>query len=224
MFGLLERDNARPRPQDDAVELKGGSVAKAGKCSPPKTIQGIVFVPARDDEIAVAKKAVDGSTKALAKQDITLDLDVKPYLELEGRDITDKDGLRTVSSYTSLCALLRDLEPLRSKPGIVVIVVPISGEICSGHGMACYVPNMGDKCGGGTPKKVIVLGRFMAEDQIAQVLAHELGHHAGQPQPGDPTTWGHEPYDKRNYMGYEADRDHYRAELLDRMCKVSFQF
>lgn len=64
----------------------------------------------------------------------------------------------------------------------------------------------------------------MAEDQLGQVLAHELGHHAGEPQRGDPTTYGHEFHDPRNYMGVEKDRDHYRSELLDRMCKVSFQF
>jgi len=184
-----------------------------------------VFVPAREEEIAVAKKAVDGSTKALAKQNITLDLQVKPYLEIGDLSIADEHDNRTVSSYTTVCALLHQLEPMRSKSGVVVLVVPISGEVCSGHGMACYVGNLGDKCGGlSSIKKVIILGRFMAEDQIAQVLAHELGHHAGAPQRNDPTTWGHEFNDRRNYMGVDKDRDHYRSELLDRMCKVSFQF
>jgi hypothetical protein len=184
-----------------------------------------VFVPARDEEIAVAKKAVDGSTKALAKQNITLDLLVKPYLEIGDLSIADEHDNRTVSSYTTVCALLHQLEAMRSKSGVVVLVVPISGEVCSGHGMACYVPNLGEKCGGLTSiKKVIILGRFMAEDQLGQVLAHELGHHAGESQRGDPTAYGHEFHDPRNYMGVESNREHYRSELLDRMCKVSFQF
>jgi hypothetical protein len=86
---------------------------------------------------------------------------------------------------------------------------------------------MGDRCGvPGVPSKVIILGTFMAEDQVPQVLAHELGHHAGEPPRTDPNGahWGHEPYDKGNYMGYNADRDHYRPELLERMCQVSFRW
>ncbi|HEY5143575.1 MAG TPA: hypothetical protein VII98_08745 [Solirubrobacteraceae bacterium] len=221
-----------PSPQDAGRNRKVKSVRKGERCDPARTIQGTVFVPWRDEEIAVARKAVDGSTKALAKQNIVLDFDIRPFLELDDLNITDRDTeLRTVSSYGQVCAMLRQLAPMRTKPGVVVLVVPISGEICGSHGAACYVPDLDDRCGPSMPSvlstppsRVIIVGRFMQESQLAEVLAHELGHHAGRPQRGDPALWDHEPYDPHNYMGFGADRDHYRSELLDRMCKVSFQF
>jgi hypothetical protein len=203
------------------------SVRKDDRCEPARTISGTVFVPWRDKEVALAKRAVEGSTAALAKQNIALDLDVKPFLELDNLAITDENDVRTVSSYGKVCAMLTQLQPMRTKPGIVVLVIPISGELCEGHGMACYVPDMGTRCGvPGVPSKIIILGSFMAEDQVPQVLAHELGHHAGQPPRSDPhgSQYGHEPYDKRNYMGFDAERDHYRPELLERMCQVSFRW
>jgi hypothetical protein len=215
------------RPLQRDAKKPPKSVRKGDRCEPGRTISGTVFVPFRDKEVALAQRAVDGSTKALAKQNITLDLDVKPFLELDYLNMTKEDESRTVDSYAQVCLMLGQLNPLRTKPGIVVLVVPISGEICANHGMACYVPDMGDRCGvPGVPSKVIILGTFMAEDQVPQVLAHELGHHAGVPPRSEPngSHWGHEEHDPHNYMGYNPDRDHYRPELLERMCQVSFRW
>jgi hypothetical protein len=204
---------------------KEKSIRKDGRCEPARTIPGVVFVPYVDEEIAVAKKAIEGSTKALAKQNITLDLELKPFLELDNLDFTDQNGNRTVNSYAQVGMMMEQLEPVRSKPGVVVLVVPISGAICQGHGQACYVPDLKEKY----PwlkytKRLIILGRFTSESELGEVLAHELGHHAGRPQPNDPTPYGHEEYDAHNYMNYGQGRDHYRNELLDRMCGISFQF
>jgi hypothetical protein len=82
--------------------------------------------------------------------------------------------------------------------------------------MACYVSDAGRRCGiPGGISKLIIVGRYMAEDEMDQVLAHELGHHAGAPQRNDPTTYGHEEYDPKNYMGFNKDPDHYRPETSD---------
>ena len=122
--------------------------------------------------------------------------------------------------------MMLELAARRTKPGIVVLAVPISGEVCLAHGRSCYVPDFADRCPSlpsafGPPDRLIILGRFTP---TPTTLAHELGHHAGAPQPHDPRTFGHEEYDRRNYMGFDDTRDHYRDELLDRMCSVSFQF
>jgi hypothetical protein len=201
------------------------SVRKGGRCEPPRTISGVVFVPWLDKEVEVANKAVQGSKKALANQAITLDLEVKPYLELGNLSISDENDNRTVSSYDQVCLIMEELESRRSKPGVVVLVVPISGEICAGHGQACYVPNLKDRCPAlKYTRRLIIVGRFMSEDDLGEVLAHELGHHAGRKLSADSTEYGHEEYDKGNYMNYGKNRDHYRSELLDRMCGISFVF
>jgi hypothetical protein len=184
-------------------------------------------VPAREEEVAVANSAVEGSRKALADQNIILDLDINQFLELDDLAFTDKAGDRSVDSYGTVCLMMQQLAPRVRKPGIIVLMVPISGEICQGHGRACYVPQFGSKCPtmisvlGRVPDRLIILGRF---NTTPTTLAHELGHHAGEPQPRDPRTFGHEEYDPHNYMGFDDQRDHYRDELLDRMCSVSFQF
>jgi hypothetical protein len=201
------------------------SVRKGSKCEPQRTISGVVFVPWRDEEVAVANKAVEGSKKALANQAIALDLEVKPFLELGNLDFSDEHDNRTVSSYDQVCAMMEELEWRRSKAGIVVLVVPISGEICQGHGQACYVGNLKDRCPAlKSTRRLIIVGRFMSEDDLGEVLAHELGHHAGRRLSPDSAEYGHEEYDKGNYMNYGRNRDHYRNELLDRMCGISFQF
>lgn len=202
------------------------SVRKGSKCEPARTIPGVVFVPWRDKEVEVANKAVEGSKKALANQSIVLDLQVKPFLELGNLDFGDEDeGTRTVSSYNQVCAMMEELEWRRSKPGIVVLVVPFSGEICHNHGQACYVPNLKDKCPAlKSTRRLIIVGRFMSDDDLGEVLAHELGHHAGRRLSADSAEYGHEEYDKGNYMNYGKNRDHYRSELLDRMCGISFVF
>lgn len=202
------------------------SVRKGGKCEPERRISGIVFVPWREEEVAIANKAVEGSKKALANQSIVLDLQVKPFLELGNLNFSDENDGRTVKSYDQVCAMMEELEYMRSKPGVVVLVVPISGEVCGGHGQACYVGDLKDRCPAlKNTRRLIIVGRFMSESDLGEVLAHELGHHAGRPQRHDPTTYGHEAYDKDNYMNFgSANRNHYRSELLDRMCGLSFQF
>ena len=202
------------------------SVRKGAKCEPTRSISGVVFVPWRDDEVAIANRAVEGSKNALANQSIALDLQVKPFLELGNLNFTDEKDDRTVKSYDQVCAMMGDLEYMRSKPGVVVLVVPISGEVCGGHGQACYVSDLKDRCPAlKYTRRLIIVGRFMSESDLGEVLAHELGHHAGRPQRTDPTTYGHEPYDKDNYMNFgAANRNHYRNELLDRMCEISFVF
>lgn len=202
------------------------SVRKGDKCEPERRISGIVFVPWRDEEVVIANKAVEGSKKALANQSIALDLEVKPFLELGNLNFSDENDSRTVKSYDQVCAMMEELEYMRSKPGVVVLVVPISGEVCGGHGQACYVGDLKDRCPAlKYTRRLIIVGRFMSESDLGEVLAHELGHHAGRPQRHDPTTYGHEAYDNDNYMNFgSANRNHYRSELLDRMCGLSFQF
>jgi hypothetical protein len=203
------------------------SVRKGKACEPARTIQGVLFVPARDDEVTVARGAVEGSRRALANQNIILDVEIDQFLELGDLAFSDKDGDRSVDSYGTVCSMMRELVPRVRRPGIVVLMVPISGEICQGHGSSCYVPDFGSMCPsmisllGRVPERLIILGRF---NTTPTTLAHELGHHAGQPQRRDPRTFGHEEYDPHNYMGFNDQRDHYRDELLDRMCSVSFQF
>ena len=161
----------------------------------------------------------------LANQAIALDLEVKPFLELGNLDFSDEHDNRTVSSYDQVCAMMEELEWRRSKAGIVVLVAPISGEICQGHGQACYVGNLKDRCPAlKSTRRLIIVGRFMSEDDLGEVFAHELGHHAGRRLSPDSAEYGHEEYDKGNYMNYGRNRDHYRNELLDRMCGISFPF
>ena len=207
---------------------------KGKACEPARTIPGTLFVPWRDDEVARANDAVQGSKDALAKQNILLDIEVLPFLELGDLDFTERkkgeeEGTRSVGSYATVCRMMRELAFRRRRGGVVILMVPFHGEICGNHGKACYVPDFGaDKClvfsllaASRVPDRLIILGKFGTEPRT---LAHELGHHAGQPQRGDPTIYGHEEYDKGNYMNYPEPRDHYRDELLERMCSVSFQF
>src|SRR4051794_22405959 len=199
------------------------SAGKDGKCSPGRTITGVVFHPAAEKETAVAKRIVAGSTAALAAQDIKLELQLKPFLEMGDGDFTshrgDADEDRMIRSNTQLCPLMANLETMRTRSGAVILVAPFAGEVCSGGAIACYMPNLGKHCGGilTNLKRMILVDTFAAEDNLDQVLAHELGHHADWPLYRHPT----EP---KNYLNFGKDRDHYFPDVLDKMCSKSFQF
>jgi hypothetical protein len=211
-------------------QAKAKSVAKGGRCEPQRTISGTVFVSYEDQDMTAARTMLDGSRQALAKQNINLDFDVKPFLELDNLVIENSKGERTVDSYDQVCTLMTELEQRRTKSGAVVLVVPISGAMCSGDGEACYIENFRwNHCSWlKNTIRLIIVGSFTPKALLPTVLAHELGHHAGRSTSTDPNYYGHEPYDNSNYMGppdkVTGTRDHYRSELLDRMCRVSFQF
>jgi hypothetical protein len=198
------------------------SVASGGQCTPARKITGVVFHPAAEKETEVAKKIVAGSTSALQRQNIELDLQIKPFVELFGTDLTTNRGEpneeRMIRTEGQLCALMAELEPLRSRAGVVVLVAPFAGEVCSGGAIACYMPNLGKHCGTlKTIKRMILVDTFAPEDELGEVLAHELGHHADWPQYRHPT----EP---RNYLNFGKGRDHYFPDVLQNMCSKDFQF
>lgn len=211
-------------PAHEAEGLKASSKVKNGRLDPTRTITGIVLCSYTDYELA--KQVVEGSKVALAPSGIALDLTVKPFLELGDLDMEDTThGGRGIGSYAKLDSMLPALEPLRSVVGVFVLVAPFSGEVCGSHGKACYISDLKNRCPSAkTTNKLILVGTHGLGDDLPQVLAHELGHHAGQPQPGDPSTWGHEEHDKGNFMNYGAGRNHYRSELLARFGWVPFQF
>jgi len=203
-------------------EKKVKSVGKDGKCTPGRTITGVVFHPAAEKETAVAKRIVEGSAAALKKQDITLDLTLQPFLEMGDGDFTTRRGEpdedRRINSDVALCALMGHLETMRTKAGVVILVAPFGGEVCGGGAIACYMPNLGKNCGTlKNLKRMIIVNTFAPEDEQGEVLAHELGHHADWPKYRHPT----EPH---NYLNFGKGRDHYFPDVLDQMCSKSFQF
>jgi hypothetical protein len=223
----------RRRAGDDALLRAGGSAlhravlarkskAAGGRCEPSRSITGVVFHPMAEKETAVAKKIIEGSTAALSKQNISLELVRKPFLELFDTDLTTHHGEpneeRMIRTETHLCQVMGALENQRTTSGVVVLVAPFGGEICNGGAIACYMPNLGKHCGTlKNLKRLIVVDTFAPEDELGQVLAHEIGHHADWPQYRHPT-------EKGNYLNFGKGRDHYSPDVLQNMCGKSMQF
>jgi hypothetical protein len=198
------------------------STAVNGRCEPSRSITGVVFHPMAEKETAVAKKIIEGSTAALTKQGISLELVRKPFIELFDTDLTTNHGEpneeRMIRTETHLCQVMGALENQRQVSGVVVLVAPYGGEICNGGAIACYMPNLGKHCGTlKNLKRLIVVDTFAPEDELGQVLAHEIGHHADWPQYRHPT-------EKGNYLNFGKARDHYSPDVLQNMCSKSMQF
>ena len=198
------------------------STAVDGRCEPSRSITGVVFHPTAEKETAVAKKIIEGSTAALTKQNIGLELVRKPFIELFDTDLTTNHGEpneeRMIRTEAHLCQVMGALENQRQVSGVVVLVAPFGGEICNGGAIACYMPNLGKHCGTlKNLKRLIVVDTFAPEDELGQVLAHEIGHHADWPQYRHPT-------EKGNYLNFGKGRDHYSPDVLQNMCSKSMQF
>lgn len=198
------------------------STAVDGRCEPSRSITGVVFHPMAEKETALAKKIIEGSTAALTKQNISLELVRKPFIEFLDTDLTTNRGEpneeRMIRSEAHLCQVMGALENQRQVPGVVVLVAPFGGEICNGGAIACYMPNLGKHCGTlKNLKRLIVVDTFAPEDELGQVLAHEIGHHADWPQYRHPT-------EKGNYLNFGKGRDHYSPDVLQNMCSKSMQF
>jgi hypothetical protein len=198
------------------------STAVGGRCEPKRSITGVVFHPMAEKETAVAKKIIEGSTAALTKQNISLELVRKPFIELFDTDLTTHYGEaneeRIIQTETHLCQVMGALENQRSVSGVVVLVAPLGTALCNGNAVACYMPNLGKHCGTlKNLKRLIVVDTFAADDQLGELLAHEIGHHAEWPQYRHPT-------EKGNYMGFGKGRDHYSDDVLQNMCSKSMQF
>jgi hypothetical protein len=198
------------------------STAVNGRCEPARSITGVVFHPMAEKETTVAKKIIEGSTAALTKQGISLELVRKPFIELFDTDLTTNHGEpneeRMIRTETHLCQVMGALENQRQVSGVVVLVAPFGGEICNGGAIACYMPNLGKHCGTlKNLKRLIVVDTFAPEDELGQVLAHEIGHHADWPQYRHPT-------EKGNYLNFGKGRDHYSPDVLQNMCGKSMQF
>ena len=198
------------------------STAVDGRCEPSRSITGVVFHPMAEKETAVAKKIIEGSTAALSKQNISLELVRKPFIELFDTDLTTNHGEpneeRMIRTEAHLCQVMGALENQRQVSGVVVLVAPFGGEICNGGAIACYMPNLGKHCGTlKNLKRLIVVDTFAPEDELGQVLAHEIGHHADWPQYRHPT-------EKGNYLNFGKGRDHYSPDVLQNMCSKSMQF
>lgn len=234
-IGIQRRGGGSCRCEGDEEQLRHGaralsravlarkSVARDGQCDPVRTITGTVFHPAADKETAVAQKIVAGSTTALQKQGIALDLEIKPFVELFETDLTRNRGEsneeRMIRTEVQLCALMAELESLRTRAGVVVLVAPFAGEICNGGAIACYMPNLGKHCGTLKHlKQMIIVDTFAPDDELGEVLAHELGHHADWPQ------YRHADQEPGNYLAFGKGRDHYWPDVLQNMCSKSFQF
>ena len=198
------------------------STAVDGRCEPSRSITGVVFHPMAEKETAAAKKIIEGSTAALTKQNISLELVRKPFIELFDTDLTTNHGEpneeRMIRTEAHLCQVMGALENQRQVSGVVVLVAPFGGEICNGGAIACYMPNLGKHCGTlKNLKRLIVVDTFAPEDELGQVLAHEIGHHADWPQYRHPT-------EKGNYLNFGKGRDHYSPDVLQNMCSKSMQF
>jgi hypothetical protein len=198
------------------------STAVGGRCEPARSITGVVFHPMAEKETAVAKKIIEGSTAALTKQNIKLELVRKPFIELFDTDLTTHHGEsneeRLIGTETHLCQVMGALENQRTVSGVVVLVAPLGTAICNGNAVACYLPNLGKHCGTlKNLKRLIVVDSFAADDQLGELLAHEIGHHAEWPQYRHPS-------EKGNYMGFGKGRDHYSDDVLQNMCSKSMQF
>jgi hypothetical protein len=198
------------------------STAVKGRCEPSRSITGVVFHPMAEKETALAKKIIEGSTAALTRQNISLELVRKPFIEFLDTDLTTNRGEtneeRMIRSEAHLCQVMGALENQRQTSGVVVLVAPIGGAICNGGAIACYMPSLGKHCG--TLKNInrlIVVDTFAPEDELGQVLAHEIGHHADWPQYRHPT-------EKGNYLNFGKGRDHYSDDVLQNMCSKSMQF
>ena len=182
----------------------------------------VVFHPMAEKETAAAKKIIEGSTAALTKQNISLELVRKPFIELFDTDLTTNHGEpneeRMIRTEAHLCQVMGALENQRQVSGVVVLVAPFGGEICNGGAIACYMPNLGKHCGTlKNLKRLIVVDTFAPEDELGQVLAHEIGHHADWPQYRHPT-------EKGNYLNFGKGRDHYSPDVLQNMCSKPMQF
>ena len=198
------------------------STAVGGRCEPSRSITGVVFHPMAEKETTVAKKIIEGSTAALTKQNISLELVRKPFIELFDTDLTTNRGEpneeRMIRTQNHLCQVMGALENQRTVSGVVVLVAPFGGAICNGGAIACYMPNLGKHCGTlKNLKRLIVVDTFAPEDELGQVLAHEIGHHADWPQYRHPT-------EKGNYLNFGKGRDHYSPDVLQNMCGKSMQF
>jgi hypothetical protein len=226
------REGCRCEGDEEELRRGAGTLARAvlarkstavgGQCAPERTITGTVFHPTAEKETAVANKIVAGSTAALTRQNIKLELQLKPFIELFETDLTTNRGEpneeRMIRTEAHLCQLMGELETRRTKAGVVVLVAPFGGEICNGGAIACYMPNLGKHCGTlKNIKRLIVVDTFAPEDELGEVLAHEIGHHADWPQYRHPT-------EKGNYLNFGKNRDHYSPDVLQNMCSKDMQF
>jgi hypothetical protein len=73
------------------------STAVKGRCEPSRSITGVVFHPMAEKETALAKKIIEGSTAALTRQNISLELVRKPFIEFLDTDLTTNRGRPTRS-------------------------------------------------------------------------------------------------------------------------------
>jgi hypothetical protein len=193
---------------------KPKSVAVNGSCVPTKSITGTFLVPAAD--AGDAATMVADSKAALAGNGITLDMTVKPFAKL-----FDTDFGASVDTNDQLCGLMRALKPHITQGGVVILMVPINGtEICDGPAEGCYKAKFGLQCGGDVGvSKLIVLNSFTAKSSCpATIVAHEIGHAAGQPGHRDRSGT------KGDYMGFTCPRDHFHPDDLSLVCGARLRF
>ena len=76
------------------------------------------------------------------------------------------------------------------------------------------------KCGGNVGiSKLIVLNSFTAKSSCpATIVAHEIGHAAGQPDHRDRSG------KKGDYMGFTCPRNHYHEQDLPLVCGARLRF
>ena len=193
--------------------------AVKGRCEPNRTITGTMFADPPD--LTTAGSMLSGTRAALAAQNITLDITL--IMAFPGRD---PDKATTIDTEEKLCIhVLNLLGPggiARVKDGVVIVVAPFSGPICSGHAEACFMPNFGSTCPEfpNTPRQLILINPF-AKTCPPTVLAHELGHAAG--------IGGHREFDTGNYMGFGCPREHFidaapPNDDLAKVCSAPLQF
>lgn len=115
---------------------------------------------------------------------------------------------------------MRALGPMISRGGVVILFVPVNGDdVCDGPAEGCYKAKFGLECGGGTPvSKLIVINSFSAKDCPETIVAHEIGHAAGQPGHRDRSG------KKGDYLGFTCPRDHYHENDLPLVCGARLRF
>jgi hypothetical protein len=192
---------------------KRKSVAVDGQCVPTKTITGTFLVPV--DKLDTATGMVNGSRAALAGNGIDLSLDIRPFLNMGETGFGD-----AIESNGEVCTLMRALGPTISKGGVVILMVPVNAnDVCDGPAQGCYKAKFGLECGGGTPvSKLIVINSFSARDCTDTIVAHEIGHAAGQPNHRDKSG------KQGDYLGFTCPRNHYHEQDLPLVCGARLRF
>ena len=163
---------------------------------------------------------IAGATSLLATQGISLDLTQVPVFPGLGEpaapselkndgDICDAVFATTGGPVISL---------LNRRAGVVLLMVPFSGSVCGGHGLACYHDDIQAMCPGAKVKRIIIVGQFIPDDIGVSSVAHELGHHAL----GGMSA--HRDFEPGDYMAVTPPRTYFDNGQLEKVCPKDFNF